>query len=122
MKILSDNGKEFDTVEECLKYESRKDAIFCFTYDNRIEECSIEDAFYVYIRDIGYTINEIREYISDSANRNPYGITKTGCVYKYNFKELEWENVQELISDYESRIDTFRQIQLEAKRNEQHNK
>lgn len=115
MKIIANNGKEFDNVEDCLLYEQDlerkkngflklKESYIGFNFvDDEIDVTSVEDGAYLYIKKC-VDIDGVRNYLDQEEGIYIDGIEGAG-LYHYDGDNDKWVSVEQIIDDLAKEIE-----------------
>lgn len=128
MKIIANDGKEFDNVEDCLLYEEDlerekngflklKESYVGFNFvDDEIEVTSVEDGAYLYIKKC-VDIDSVRNYLDQEEGIYIEGIEDTGLYYYDNHKD-KWVSVEQIIDDLAKEIEYNKSVLIAIMKHE----
>lgn len=118
MKILADDGTEFDSMEECRAYERDnsgikiEDSLIFFDIDEKtyqIATKTVTDGHYLLIKSVGFEISEICDYMNELIDGAYWEIERINSfgLYQYDYAARCWCPVNELIQEHLDAVDTL---------------
>lgn len=113
MRIIAEDGTEFDSVDECMEYEAKcdnfEDMVITFDYDETNDKIIEYDTNsnrgnFMYVKETNGKLDSLKEFLEYNIGTWIGGINEDNCLYKYNYKSDVWEKVVDVIDRCKSEI------------------